>query len=266
VFTVSVEVCVVVPLICTELGEKLHVGGSLAAVGVMEQLRLTVPEKPFIPSTLMVPVLPVVAPGVIVMEVVPPLPTVKLGSAVTVRAMVVDAVSVPEVPVMVTVTVLEVTSADVLAVTVSTCVPAAVPAAKEAVTPLGRPAAARETVPEKLPTTVTVIVLVPLLSCATETLAGEADSVKLGAAATVKATIVDSLNVPEVPVMVTLTGPPTVAELVAVSVIALEPAVVGLGLNAAVTPLGRPEAEKVTLPENPLAGVTVMVSMMLVLS
>jgi hypothetical protein len=89
--------------------------------------------------------------------------------------------------------------------------------------------------------------------------------VKLGTAATVAATVVDSLNVPEVPVMVTLTGPPAMAELVAVSVIALEPAVAGLGLNAAVTPLGRPEAEKVTLPANPLAGVTVTVSVPLVL-
>jgi hypothetical protein len=56
-----------------------------------------------------------------------------------------------------------------------------------------------------------------------------------------------------------------VAALVAVSVMALELAVAGLGLNAAVTPLGRPEAENVTLPVNPLTGVTVMVSVLLVL-
>ena len=89
--------------------------------------------------------------------------------------------------------------------------------------------------------------------------------VKLDTAATVTATVVDAVRLPEVPVMVTVTGPPTVAVLVAVSVMALEPPVVGLGLNAAVTPLGRPEAEKVTLPVNALAGVTVMVSMLLVL-
>jgi hypothetical protein len=64
--------------------------------------------------------------------------------------------------------------------------------------------------------------------------------------------------------MVTVTGPPTVAVLVAQSVIALEPVVAGLGLNAAVTPLGRPEVEKVTLPVNPLTGVTEMVSVLLV--
>jgi hypothetical protein len=60
-----------------------------------------------------------------------------------------------------------------------------------------------------------------------------------------------------------VTGPPVVAALVAVSVIALELLVVGLGLNTAVTPLGRPEAAKLTLPVKPLAGVTVMVSALL---
>ena len=35
--------------------------------------------------------------------------------------------------------------------------------------------------------------------------------------------------------------------------------VVELGLNEAVTPLGNPDAERFTLPENPFAPVTVMV-------
>jgi hypothetical protein len=63
VVTVSVEVCVVVPLSVTDVGESAHVGGSLAAIGVMEQLRFTVPEKPLVPTTLIVAVFPVVAPG-----------------------------------------------------------------------------------------------------------------------------------------------------------------------------------------------------------
>lgn len=63
---------------------------------------------------------------------------------------------------------------------------------------------------------------------------------------------------PEVPVMVTVDAP-VVAVLVAVSVRTLLP-VVGLVPKAAVTPLGRPDAARVTLPLNPLRSVIVMVS------
>ena len=61
--TVSVAVCALAPLIVTEAGERLHVAGSLAAVGEMAQLRLTVPVKPLTGVTVMVEVFPVVAPG-----------------------------------------------------------------------------------------------------------------------------------------------------------------------------------------------------------
>ena len=50
VVTVSVEVCAVAPLNVIEDGESVHVGGSLAATGVMEQLKFTVPEKPLVPT------------------------------------------------------------------------------------------------------------------------------------------------------------------------------------------------------------------------
>lgn len=63
VVTVSVEVCAVVPLNVTDDGESEHVGGSLAATGAMEQVRFTVPENPLVPTTLIVAVFPVVAPG-----------------------------------------------------------------------------------------------------------------------------------------------------------------------------------------------------------
>jgi hypothetical protein len=106
VSTVSVDVCAVFPLSVTEAGLRLHVGGSLAAAGVMEQLRLTEPEKPFVPATLIVAVFPVVAPGAT--EIVPSLPPLplgpKVGSAATVSETVVVALNAPEVPVTVTVT------------------------------------------------------------------------------------------------------------------------------------------------------------------
>ena len=127
-----------------------------------------------------------VAPGLRVMEVVPPLSAVKLGSDVMVNAMLVAALNVPEVPVIVTVTGVEVTVAELLAVRVSTWVPAVEPAAKEAVMPLGRPLAERETAPEEPPISVEVIVVIPLPPWTTDTVVGEAERVKPSAAFTVK--------------------------------------------------------------------------------
>jgi len=64
-------------------------------------------------------------------------------------------------------------------------------------------------------------------------------------------------KLPDVPVIVTV-AVPVVAALLAVSVSVL--AVVELlGLNVAVTPPGRPEADKLTLPLKPFCGVTVIV-------
>jgi len=64
------------------------------------------------------------------------------------------------------------------------------------------------------------------------------------------------VKLPELPVMVTLTVP-VAAVLLAVSVKVLVLVVLG-GLKEAVTPLGRPEADMLTLPLKPFCGVTVM--------
>jgi len=128
--------------------------------------------------------------SVIVLVPVPPTATdkvagaaerVKLGgsAAVTVTATDVVALSEPEVPFTVTVTGLVVTVAEAPAVRVSTSVSDA-PAAKLAVTPLGRPVAANVTVPVKPFAGAMVTVLVAVPPWATDTLAGEAESVKLG--------------------------------------------------------------------------------------
>jgi hypothetical protein len=88
---------------------------------------------------------------------------------------------------------------------------------------------------------------------------GEAAMVKFGlaAAVTVSETVVVAVRLPDVPVMVTVAVPVVAVELaVRLSVLVL---VVGFVLNEAVTPLGKPEAASVTLPENPPASVTVMV-------
>jgi hypothetical protein len=114
--------------------------------------------------------------------------SVKPDAAFTVRAMVVDAVrlhGIPQetgplgyvvVPLIVTVTGPPV-AAVLLAVSVSTWVVEVVPAAKEAVTPLGRPVALRATAPLNPPAGVTVMVLVPLLPWVTDRLGGDAESV-----------------------------------------------------------------------------------------
>ena len=64
-------------------------------------------------------------------------------------------------------------------------------------------------------------------------------------------------KLPEVPVMVTVDVPVVaVAFAVSVNVLVL---VVLLGLKEAVTPLGRPEADKLTLPVKPFCAATVIV-------
>ena len=69
-------------------------------------------------------------------------------------------------------------------------------------------------------------------------------------------------KLPDVPVMVTVTVP-VVAVLLAVSVNMLV-VVVGLTLKDAITPLGSPDADKLTPPVKPFCGVTVMVLVPLV--
>lgn len=71
--------------------------------------------------------------------------------------------------------------------------------------------------------------------------------------------VVVALSVPDAPVMVTV-DVPTVAVELAVNVAMLEP-VAGLVPNTAVTPVGNPEAARLTLPANGLTSVMEIVSM-----
>ena len=91
----------------------------------------------------------------------------------------------------------------------------------------------------------------------TETLLGEAETVKLGAAFTVSDTLVVAVRLPDVPVTVIVAGP-VVAVLEAVNVkVLLE--VAGLGANTAVTPAGNVDVVNVTLPLKPFCGVMFIV-------
>jgi len=129
---------------------------------------------------------------------------------------------------------------------------------KAAVTPLGRPDAERVTLPLKLATGVMVMVLLPLAPpCAMATAFGEAERVKFPDGVTVNVIVVVCVKLPDTPVIVTVTAPVAAVPLaVKVSVLVV---LAGLGLKAAVTPLGRPDAERVTLPLKLATGLMVMV-------
>jgi hypothetical protein len=74
---------------------------------------------------------------------------------------------------------------------------------------------------------------------------------------TVREIVVVFVKLPDLPVTVTEAVPVAAVPLaVRVSVLVLD---VLLGLNDAVTPLGRPDADKLTLLAKPFCGVTVMV-------
>jgi hypothetical protein len=82
VLTISVAVCDAVPLMVTDAGCRLHAGGSLAAAGVIAQLRLTAPVNPNSGVRVMAAELPDVAPGETVIDV----PAIeKFGGAVVVK-------------------------------------------------------------------------------------------------------------------------------------------------------------------------------------
>ena len=210
--------------------------------------------------TVMVEVFPVVAPAGTVTGV--PLmvkPGVSILLAAIVSAMVVLAVSEPEVPLIVTVVVPA--DAELDAAKVTTLLPVVGLVPKLAVTPDGKLVADRVTEPLKPLASVTVTVSVALLPCVTETLDDVGASVKLPAALTVSAMVVLAVSEPEVPLIVTVVVP-AVAELDAAKVTTLLP-VVGFVPKLAVTPAGKLVAAKVTEPLKLLTSVTVTVSLAL---
>ena len=99
----SVDVCAVAPLMVTEVGDRAQVAGLLAAVGVIAQVRATAPVNPPEGVTLIVEVLPVLAPAAT--EMAPLLVRAKEPvdtAVVTVTFTVVVSVRLPDLPVTVT--------------------------------------------------------------------------------------------------------------------------------------------------------------------
>ena len=175
-----------------------------------------------------------------------------LNGGITVSAIEVVLVKVLQVPIIVIVALP--TAAVLLAVKVNVEDPVALEGLKDAVTPFGKPAAAKLTVPVKPPCGVIVIVVLPVEPRAMVRLLAEAVSEKFPCMLTVTASVVELVRLPDVPVIV-MVDVPRAAALLAVNVNVLV-SVVGFGLNAAVTPVGKFEADKVTLPLNPFHAVT----------
>jgi hypothetical protein len=132
---------------------------AVTPVGSPVAARVTVPLK--LLNWLTVMVLVALLPCGIE-ALVDELESVKPGAAVTLMAMVVVAVSAPEVPVIVTLNGPAI-AAVLLAVKVSTLELAAGLVAKAAVTPAGRPVTVRVTLPVKAPKSATVMVSVVLV-------------------------------------------------------------------------------------------------------
>src|SRR5215467_1214807 len=102
------------------------------------------------------------------------------------------------------------------------------------------------------------MVLVLVAPCTIVKLFGNADRTKLPCGFTAKEIVVTLVRLPEVPVTVTV-AVPTAAFPAAETVRRLLD-VVGFVPNVAVTPFGKAETAKFTLPLNPLRGLTVMVA------
>ena len=180
-------------------------------------------------------------------------PEAKPFAAKTVSESVVEFANVPQVPV--TVMVAGPVVATLLAISVNVLEPGVGFGLNKAVTPLGKPETDNATLLLKPFCAATAIAVMPLPPCGTLKLLGDAESVKFGPGVTVSETEAVWVKPPTVPVTVTV-AVPVVAVLVAVRVMVLEP-VAGFGLNDAVTPIGRPEADKLTPLVKPFCGVTV---------
>ena len=173
----------------------------------------------------------------------------------TVSVIVVVLVRLPDVPVIVTVPVPVVAVA--LAARVNVLDDVAGFGLNDAATPSGSPEAERFTESVKPFWGTIVMVPTPAVPCMTVRLPGEEERVKVGGTVTVRVIVVELTRLPEVPVMVG-ENDPVRAEEAAVRVSVLVD-VAGLGLNDAVTPLGRPDAERVTPASNPFCGVIAIV-------
>jgi hypothetical protein len=253
-----VVVLVAVSVSVLELVAGFDEKPAVTPEGNPETLKATLAANPFAGAMVIVSV--VLLPCIRVSELAEDVRE-KLGGGAIVSETTVVSVSVPETPVMVSVTG-PVVAAELDAVSVSVLVVVAGLGEKLAVTPAGSPETLRFTFAEKPLAGVMRIesvVLLPGLIVSAVTLGARAN---IGGSVTVSATLAVCVSEPEAAVIVKIAGPPTVAVVDAVSVNVL-PVVAGLGEKLAVTPVGSPETLKVTLPEKLFRAAMVNVSVTL---
>jgi len=230
--------------------ELTGLNDAVTFFGMLVVAKLTVPLK--LPSE----------PRVMVIGPLPPCgKVIEAGEAVRVKSGTtitnpIGAVwtRLPDVPVIVTV--VDALATVEAAVKVTVLVPDVLAGLNEAVTPFGRPVAARLTLLPNPLTGVTVRVLVSLAPGVKLTLVGDAARLKFGTT-TVRPIVAVLFRVPEVPVTVTVSV--AAAAVLAATNVSVLPVAVLAGLKLAVTPFGRADSVKLTLPPKPFCPVTVRV-------
>jgi hypothetical protein len=254
--TVTVNVPVLAELLAVNLKLLVPVvvaglKDAVTPLGKPDADRLTLPKKPFwgLTATVLVPLDPCVTLTLLGESKSAKSPVLDDGFTVSVTKT--EFTRLPEAPVIVTVEVP--VAAVLLAVNVRTSVVLLVPALQPEDTPFGKVESATETVPVKPFTgTSAIVVEPPAPPGVIARLFGVAVNEKFGVDAallTVKLIEAVWVKLPETPVMVMVEVPvAAVLPAVRVSVLVL---VALAGLNDAVTPLGRPEADKAALPLNP---------------
>lgn len=225
---------------------------AVTPLGKPETENPTVPLKP--PCAFTVMALPPLAPGLMLTAVGVAVRVKPEAAAVTVRPIVTLADSEPDVPVTVTVAVPAGAFEAALKFS-GMLLPDGVPHA--AVTPEGTPLTETVTEPLKPLCGASVMVLAPLPPGLSVTLDGFAVSVNEADPVIVSVRRALLVSVPDVPVMVSVA---VVGAADALTFTVSRLLVVAFwGLNDAVTPAGRPETPRLTVPLKPFCALTVMV-------
>jgi hypothetical protein len=182
----------------------------------------------------------------------------KSDGVVTTSVTLFEWVSEPLVPVIVNVYVPVGVLATVETVSVVLPAPNTDVGLKLPLAPVGRPATLKLTLPLKPLLGVTVDVYVVPLPCTTLRDDGVVESEKSGAV-TISVTLFEWVNVPSVPVIVTVYVPVGVLTAVEIVPVVVPEVVTDGGLNTALAPVGRPLALNVTVPVYPLIALMVVV-------